>query len=121
MPDGGEITTVLRDVSFTHTNGTAEDDLVEHLSLKEIINHHFDFSNLSAINETTIRTFEKVDGITYRLLQQRIYPTDYPGGPNSVIITLNGGGKDMKITLQSAIAEGSNKTIPGNTRDTIRV
>jgi len=121
MPDVGSITTVLRSISFTHGPGTDEQDLVEHLSITESDDHHFDFSNLSQVNSTTIRVFEKVDGITYRLLGIRIFPDDYDAGIQIVQIILNGAGQDMKITLQSSVDEGSAKTINGTVRDTIRI
>ena len=119
MPDAGEITTVLRTKSFSHPNTVVETDLVEHLLLTEKINHHFDFSNL--LQQTTIRVFEKIDGITYRLLSEKVFPIDYETGTDAVIIILDGAGKDMKITLESNIAEGSAKDIEASVRDTIRI
>ncbi len=122
MPDVGSITTVLRSVSFTHGPGTTEDDFVEHLSLTELIDHHFDFSNLSQVNATTIRVFEKADAITYRQIgEDRVFPDDYGTNTQIVRIVLDGAGQDMKITLQSSVDEGSAKTINGTTRDTIRL
>lgn len=118
MVDAGEIKTVLRDVLFSHPNTTVETILVEHIDITEIDYHHFDLSNLTQI--TTIRAFEKTDGINYRLLAQKEYPTDFDSGVETVVIILNGAGHDMKITLQSSIAEGSAKNIPGNVRDDLR-
>jgi len=119
MPDVGSITTVLRSVTFSHPNTTAETTLVEHLSTTEIDDHHFDFSNL--LQQTTIRVFEKADGVTYRLLSTRIFPDDYDTDVKIAKIILDGAGQDMKITLQSTLAEGSAKEIKGTVRDTIRI
>jgi len=119
MVDAGEEKTVLRQISFTHPNNTDENLLVEHLNITEIDYHHFDFSNLTQV--TTIRAFERIDGINYRLLASRVFPDDYEAGVETVIVVLNGSGNDMKITLQSSIAEGSAKVIPGNVRDDIRL
>lgn len=121
MPDAGEITATLRRVTFSHGPGTDEQLLVEHLSFSEIDVHHFDFSNLSQVNSTIIRTFEKADGITYRQFGRRVFPDDYDEGTQIVIIILDGAGQDMKITLQSTVDEGSAKTIEGTVRDKIRV
>jgi len=121
MPDVGSVTTVLRSVTLSHGPGTDEQDLVEHLSISELDDHHFDFSNLSQVNETTIRVFEKVDAITYRLLSTKIFPTDFDSGIQIVRIILDGAGQDMKITLQSSVDEGSAKTIEGTVRDEIRL
>jgi len=120
MPDVGSITTVLRSVLFTHLNSTSEEILVEHLSLTELIDHHFDFTNL--LQQTTIRVFEKADGIVYQQIgDPRIFPDDYGVNTGIVRIVLDGAGQDMKITLQSTLLEGSAKTIDGTTRDTIRI
>lgn len=119
MVDAGEITTVLRTILFSHPNTTVETDLVEHLNLEELIDHHLDFSNLAQI--TTIRVFEKIDGSNYRQISQKVFPTDYEIGTLGVVIILDGSGQDMKITLESSIAEGSAKNIFGSIRDEIRV
>jgi len=118
LPDVGEQTTVLRGVSFIHPNDTNENNLVEHLLLTEKITHHFDFSDLLQV--TTIRVSEKIDGVNYRQLSQKVFPTDFETGDQAVIIILDGGRQDMRITLQSSVAEGSAKNIPGTTRDELR-
>ena len=118
MVDAGEQTIVLRSVSFSHPNDTNENDLVEHLLLTEKITHHFDFSGFSQL--TTIRVSEKIDGTNYRQLSEKEFPTDFEANNTAVIIVLDGAAQDMKITLQSAVAEGSATTVPGTTRDEIR-
>lgn len=119
MVDAGEVTNVLRAPSFSHPNTTVETDLVEHLLLTELIDHHFDFSNLT--QQTTIRVFEKIDGITYRKITTKVFPDDYETGTEGVVVILDGSGQDMKITLQSSIAEGSAKAIEASVRDEIRI
>lgn len=122
MPDVGSVTTVLRSVSFSHPNTTTETTLIEHLSLTELIDHHLDFTNLSQVNDTTIRVFEKADGTNYEQIgKDRKFPSNYGSNTGIVRIVLDGAGQDMKITLQSAVLEGSAKTIDGTTRDTIRL
>lgn len=118
MVDAGELKFELRDVLFSHPNTTVETILVEHINITEIDYHHFDLSNLT--QSTTIRAFEKTDGTNYKLLAESVYPEDFTDGVQTVVIILNGGGHDMKITLQSAISEGSAKSIPGNVRDELR-
>ena len=91
MPDVGSMMTVLRSVSFSHGPGTTEDDLVEHLSQTELIDHHFDFTNLTQI--TTIRVFEKADGINYEQIgEPRVFPDDYGPNTGTVRIVLDGAG-----------------------------
>ncbi len=75
MVDAGEIKVFFRNVLFFHPNTLDETDLVEHLLFKEKDTHYFDFSNFT--QDTTIRVFEKIDGINYRQLSQKVFPTDY--------------------------------------------
>lgn len=119
MPDAGEQKISFRQVLFSHPNTTDETDLVEHLLHSEVDVHHFDFSNL--LQQTTIRVFEKADGVNYELLSQKVFPDDFEVGIKVIIIVLDGGKQDMKITLQSSVAEGSAKDIPGTVRDEIRI
>lgn len=118
MVDAGEVQNVFRTVIFSHPNTIVETTLVEHLLLKDKNVHHFDFTNLA--QDTTIRVFEKSDGSTYRQISQRVFPTDYEVNTEVVFVILDGVGQDMKITLESAIAEGSAKDIPGSVRDETR-
>ncbi len=120
MPDAGEQKISFRQVLFSHPNTIVETDLIEHPLHTEIDTHYFDFSNLSQVNKTTIRVYEKTDGINYRLVSQKIFPDNFEG-VQVIIIVLDGGEQDMKITLQSSIAEGSAKDIPGTVRDEIRI
>ncbi len=119
MVDLGEVDNVLRTPSFTHPNTTVETDLVEHLLLTELIDHHFDFSELT--QQTTIRVFEKINGADYEQISQKVFPDDYETGTKGVVIILDGSGQDMKITLQSTIAEGTPRNIAASVRDEIRI
>lgn len=119
MVDAGEITTVLRRKTFNHPNTTTETDLVEHLLLTEKINHHFSFRNLT--QQIKIRTFEKINETDYDQLGDTVtFPDDF-GDAQALIIVLDGAGQDMKITLQSVIAEGAARVIEASIRDTIRI
>lgn len=119
MVDAGEVVTVLRTRSFSHPNTIVETDLVEHLLLTEKINHHFSFRNIT--QQTLIRVFEKVDGTVYDQLGDTVtFPDDF-GDAKALIIVLDGAGQDMKITLESLVAEGSAKDIEASVRDTIRI
>lgn len=118
MVDAGEITTVFRNIAPSHPNTIAETTLIEHLLLTERDTHHLDFSALTQV--TTIRVFERTDGVNYRQLSQRVFPTDYEPGSQLVIIVLDGAAQDMKITLESSVMEGSPTIIPGTVRDELR-
>lgn len=124
MPDLGAIKYVFRTFQKDHPNNISEIDLVEHLLIKEKDTHHFDFSNFE--NEVIIRVYEKIDGLTYTLLSNAIYPEQYTNQltgvtDNVVIIVLDGGGNDMKITLQINTTQGGPIPITGTVRDEIRI
>lgn len=118
MPDAGSEMFVFRDVSFDHPNTTTETDMVEHAKLKERIVHHFDFSVFAQI--TTIRVYERINTINYRIIGLAIYPTDFATGVTGVTIVTDGAGQDMKISLESATQEGAIRTVKGTTRDELR-
>ncbi|MCZ6583047.1 MAG: hypothetical protein O6761_07760 [Thaumarchaeota archaeon] len=120
MVDAGEITTVLRTRILSHPNTTVETDLLEHLLLTEKITHNISFKNLA--QQTTIRVLEKIDGTLYENIDSggAIFPDDF-GDATGVTIVLDGAGADMKITLESAIAEGSAKEIKLTARDELRL
>lgn len=118
MVDAGEITTVFRNISLSHPNGTDEIDLVEHFLLTEKDTHYLDFSNFG--NEVTIRVFRRSDGVNYEQVSQRIFPTEYELDTKIVTIILDGAAQDMKITLQSSTMEGQATSILGTVRDELR-
>lgn len=94
--------------TFTLPDGTTEQDVLEFLANDEQIEVTLDATLLAQI--TTVRVFNKTDGITYRLLQSSVYPADFDG--NSITLILNGKGRDQKITLQSGSDEGETRAIP---------
>lgn len=62
--------------------------------------------------DTTIRLYVK-DGVgTYRLVSSAVYPTDFPTNAEAVPVVLYPTSRDWGITLQSAIAEGADRSIP---------
>lgn len=62
------------------------------------------------VQVATVRVKEKTDGITYETVESGEFPADFDG--NLVVSALNGKGRDMKVTLQSGIAEGAARNIP---------
>lgn len=103
--------------TYSHPSGTSEQDVLEFLDNDENIEVTFDMTLLT--QDTTVRVKNKTDGITYRLVKSAIYPTNFDGA--NVVITLNGKARDMKITFQSAIAEGAIRAIPHSRVEVLRV
>lgn len=120
MVDAGEVTTVLRERIVNHPNTTTETDLIEHLLLMEKITHHISFDEIT--QQTRIRVLEKIDGVNYENIDAggALFPDDF-GDATGVTIVLDGAGQDMKITLESLVAEGASKELKLTARDEIRV
>jgi len=45
-------------------------------------------------------------GGVYDKTSERIYPTEYEAGTDTIVVILNGNNQDIKITLQSGTVEG---------------
>ena len=64
--------------------------------------------------QTIIRKLEKVDDITYREVKKWTWPDDNDDTTNEISgITLVGHNVDVKITMQSVIAEAANRIVLG--------
>lgn len=94
--------------TFVLADNTNEQDVLEFVTNNEQIEVTLDVSLLT--QNVTVRVFGKTDGITYRLVQSAVHPTDFDG--DNIVLALNGKGRDQKITLQSSVAEGATRNIP---------
>lgn len=103
--------------TFILPDGITEVDLLEFNATDDRITVSMDFSNL--IQKIKIRIYEKVDGITYRLAQSATFPNNFDGDQANV--TLDGKGRDLKLTLQSLVAEGSVRNIPHARVEEVRI
>jgi len=98
--------------TISHPNGVGETDALE-ITPSELTEYPvllLDTNNLT--QNTTIRSYIKVDGATYRLLNSAVFPTDFPTNAKGVPIVLYPTSVPWKITLQSAIAEGASRDVP---------
>lgn len=97
--------------TISHASSTSETDalILSPATTIEFRELFLDMSNLTQI--TTVRLYIKVDGIDYRLLDEVEYPTDF-GNRKAIRLDLFTSHRDWKITLQSAVAEGSSKNVP---------
>ena len=98
--------------TYNHPDGVTEQDAVE-ITPAELIQYYklcLDFENLA--QTTYVRTYIKVDGSTYRLFDYAEFPGDYPTNTKGIIVNLAPSSKAMKVTLQSAVGEGSVKAVP---------
>ena len=102
-------------ISHTHINNTTEQDitdlLFEPLNLIDI-DAILDMTNIT--QQTIIRKLEKADGSTYEQVKKWTWPDDNDDVNDEISgLTAVGHNVDIKFTMQSVIAEGSNKTVPG--------
>jgi len=102
-------------ISHTHINNTTEQDitdlLFEPLNLIDI-DAVLDMTNIT--QQTIIRKLEKADDTNYEEVKKWTWPDDNDDTTNEISgITIVGHNVDVKITMQSVIAEGSNKTVSG--------
>jgi len=118
MPDLNESRTQFTTAILTHADNTTEQDTLELTTLKNNVRITMDVS--SFVQEFTIRTFDKTDGVNYRQLEAKVFPTDYDTGAAAIVVILDGGGQDMKFTLQSTITEGAVRSPPITRRETTR-
>lgn len=119
MADDGEVKFTFETDTFSHPNTTTETDLVEFTLVTQNIGISLDMINFT--QDTTIRVFEKIDGTNYRQRPSKIYPTDYSTGQIGIEVILDGRGRDMKITLESAVVEGGATSIPAVIRTEYRI
>ena len=107
---------IISSGTFIHADLTTEQDVLEFLLNDELIEVKLDLGLLT--QTTTVRVREKTDGTTYEIVQSAAFPADFDG--DIVILTLNGAGQDMKITLQSAVLEGATRNIPHSRIEELR-
>lgn len=98
--------------TYSHPSGVTEGDavVVTPTELGEYNKLCLDMSNLT--QTTTVRTYVQVDGTNYRLVDSAEFPTDFPTNTAAVVIDLTPGDRTMKVTLQSAVAEGVAVDVP---------
>lgn len=102
-------------ISHIHINNTVQQDIID-LLFKPLnlinIGAILDMTNIT--QQTIIRKLEKADGSNYEEVKKWTWPDDNDDDTNEISgITIEGHNVDVKITMQSVIAEGSNKTVLG--------
>lgn len=101
--------------TYVHANSTAEETVLEVTNNIQEIEVSYDISLLA--QNTTIRVKEKMDGSTYEIQNENVFPTDYDANVESVVIQLFGKSRDQIITFQSGTLEGTTRDIPFSRRN----
>ncbi len=98
--------------TIAHPAGVGEEDSLE-ISPAELIDYPIILLDMNALTQdTTIRTYIKIDDTNYRLISSAVFPTDFPTNAKGVPIELYPMSVDWKITLQSGVTEGVSRDIP---------
>lgn len=98
--------------TITHPSGLLEVDALE-VTPDVLTDYPVLLLFVNALTQiTTIRIKIKDNVGTYRLLNSAVYPTDFPASVTAVPITLYPLSVPWKISLQSAVAEGVQRSIP---------
>jgi len=98
--------------TITHPSGLAEVDALT-VTPSVLTDYPLLLLFVNALTQnTTIRVYVKDNAGTYRLLNSAIFPTDFPASVTVVPITLYPLSVAWKVSLQSAIAEGADRSIP---------
>jgi len=102
-------TTVTVEGTYAHTNGTTENDalVITLTNITKVDALLFDLVNLT--KTSTVRVYIKVDGTNYRLAEPYLWTIS---DPDALVINLPKHNHDMKVTLQSDVAEGASRNIP---------
>jgi hypothetical protein len=116
MPDIRQKLRIVTSGTYVHANGTTEDDAIIITNNDKNVEVAMDMTAIT--QNTTVRTYEKIDGTTYIKTSEAIYPTDFDS--DSVIIILNGKTADQKITFQSGTGEGAGRNVDWRRIDGIR-
>ncbi len=115
MPDLSSTRTQYENKSHTQVNNTAEQIVEEFLDLRDDIHIDLDLDEIT--QSISIKIFEKVDGTNYTQVTDALFDPTYVTGDFDTDITiveteLDGGGQDMKLTIESLVAEGMNRIVP---------
>lgn len=98
--------------TISHPAGVAEQDSLE-ITPAELTEYSILLLDMNALAQnTTIRIYIKINGTDYRLIDSAIFPTDFPTNAKGVPIELWQLSVKWKITLQSAVTEGVDRSIP---------
>lgn len=92
-------------------SGLAEETIV---TLSPAVRHDYGtlFLDVNELTQTTtVRVYIMVDGANYRLVDIKDYPVDFPAGVEVISIPLPISSEDIRVTFQSAVAEGAARTI----------
>lgn len=96
--------------TYTHANGVTEDDVLAFSAATQDIYLRLDVNALT--QATVIKEYEEVDGATYRQVSRKEFPKDFATDTKTISIYFKQANRDYKVTMQSSVAEGAQRSIP---------
>lgn len=98
--------------TIVHPAGTSEEDSLE-ITPTELTEYALVLLDVRALTQnTTIRSYIKINATDYCLINSAVFPTDFPTNAKGIPIELYPMSVDWKITLQSGVTEGVSRNIP---------
>ena len=96
--------------TFSLLNNIVEQDCLIFAAATQLVDVELDMFNLAQTN--TVREYVQVDGVNYRQISAKVFPTVFDNGTKSVIISFVQKNSLYKITLQASVLEGVAKNVP---------
>ncbi len=96
--------------TFSLVNNILEQDALVIAAGTQRVDIDLDMNNLTQIN--TVREYVPVDGVNYRQISAKAFPTVFVTGTKCVIISFVQKNTAYKITLQASVLEGVARDIP---------
>lgn len=90
--------------TFSLVNNTLEQDCLVIAAATQLIDIELDMNNLTQTN--TVREYVQVDGVNYRQISAKVFPTNFDTGTKCVVLSFPQKNSLYKITLQASVLEG---------------
>ena len=95
---------------YSQPNNLIENDAIIVAAATQLVDIELDMVNLAQAN--TVREYVQVDGVNYRQVSAKVFPTDFDTGTKAVTLSYAQKGQLYKVTMQSSVAEGAAKNVP---------
>lgn len=96
--------------TFSLLNNINEQDCLIFAAATQIIDIELDMNNLTQNN--TVREHVQVDGVNYRQISAKAFPTNFDTNTKCVVISFVQKDSAYKITLQASVLEGVARNVP---------
>jgi len=96
--------------TYVHAAGVTEQDaLVSDASTRRV---SVRFDMIGFAQDVIVREYERIDGVNYREVSYKTFPTDFDTGCEAVYIEFIQANADYRVTFQSVVSEGVAISVP---------